>query len=127
MKPTLKPGDRITPENARLLKVGDRIETLSGGLMNVETINGKAFKLDRYESFWTPFEMGMVTFIYRTPPAKPKPKSAGREKDAQKIADVLFGDAERLVQELPDKRLSGGWCKSAAIAQIQRILNRREK
>ena len=46
---------------------------------------------------------------------------------ASRIADTLFTNgskqkAERLVLELGGKRDGGGWCKSAAIDAIERIL-----
>lgn len=54
-------------------------------------------------------------------------KKRGEFRDvAEKIASALFsggdGHAQRLVQEMPNGKLSGGWSERCAADQIEKIL-----
>ncbi len=49
---------------------------------------------------------------------------------AQRIADELFTDgslhtASRLVMEMPNGKLGGGWCRDAVVALVDRIMDSR--
>ena len=58
----------------------------------------------------------------KTKAAPQRRREAEARRLARRIANDLFSDGERLVIELPDKRMGGGWCRAAVIDRVAALL-----